>query len=196
MQFFFCKFPHRLTGRFGCAMKFRGGGGNRNISTNPGSSTSTWFISFNSTIAPTLISKIVTVNICFAGIEKMTEKSPASAAHNEQQTLNPMSAGDSAVGGDAVQSVQPEVHGSLSVSPAPSEQRADSQPDGQPQNPEETGAANYSHTEGDTSGSVSESPSKLSTSHPSTEDRPPLNKASSLVSIASNFLRLLYTLRA
>ena len=126
----------------------------------------------------------------------MTEKSPASAAHNEQQTLNPMSAGDSAVGGDAVQSVQPEVHGSFSVSPVPSEQRADSQPDGQPQNPEETGAANYPHTEGDTSGSVSESPSKPSTSHPSTEDRPPLNKASSLVSIASNFLRLLYTLRA
>ena len=24
---FFCKFPHRLTGRFGCAIKFLGGGG-------------------------------------------------------------------------------------------------------------------------------------------------------------------------
>ena len=115
----------------------------------------------------------------------MTEKSPASAAHNEQQTLNSMGAGNSGVEGDTAQSVQPEVHGSLSATSVPSEQRADSQPDGQPQNPEGSGAAKYPNTEMDTSDSVS--PNKHSASSPATEDRPPLSKASSLVSMASIF---------
>ena len=53
----------------------------------------------------------------------MTEKSPASAAHNEQQTLAPPAPG-------SAQSVQPV---SLSGDGAPMELRSASQPDGQPQ---------------------------------------------------------------
>ncbi len=75
----------------------------------------------------------------------MTEKSPASAAHNEQQTLNPVAAGDAGADDTTQQPQQPGVHGSPhkeqqqpgedaegSNNSNSGEQRSDSRPDGQP----------------------------------------------------------------
>ncbi len=64
----------------------------------------------------------------------MTEKSPASAAHNEQQTLVPAAPG-------SAQSVQPV---SLSGDGAPMELRSASQPDGQPQPDSEQNSPKHS----------------------------------------------------
>ena len=112
----------------------------------------------------------------------MTEKSPASAAHNEIQTLNPMAGGDPGIGVGA-QSVQPEVHavhGAEVHEPAPVEQRSDSQPDGQPQHEESAPTDQAEAVEG---AAAAGSPAKASASPVKTDDatRPPLAKASSLV---------------
>ena len=112
----------------------------------------------------------------------MTEKSPASAAHNEQQTLNPMAAGDAGIG-DGTESVQPEVHGAVPIEPAPTEQRSDSQPDGQPQRAEDGTHREPEAVEG-AAAAATGSPAKASSSPSKVGDsnRPPLSKSSSLVS--------------
>ena len=125
--------------------------------------------------------------LLLTGIEKMTEKSPASAAHSEQQTLNPVPGGHAGVG-EGTRSTQPEMRGSSTVehegSPS-TEQRSDSRSDGQLQT-ESVGRqqdVDAAAAEATTASSAKASPLPAAAGD---SNRPPLAKASSLVSYVLN----------